>query len=460
MLCARQESRVAAMHTLRTLTLAALIAGSTAAPAAADSIAYIKDGNVQLATPDGAKTVAVTTTGGYSSVSQSDDGRMIALHGKRFHLLSRWGDVLADFSPVSDGTAGTITLSGPFDPAISPDGSRVAYGFYVQYKSGDPNCGKPGGCQVGQLYTGTGYSKSDGPVEWSTPGYQPQYSWTDPSWIDNTRTLLSSPTSGLVTEAAVDTAGDGQDALQWFSDNRVGNLGDGDMNRQETAVAFVGNTQADRLLVYRTGGTPQAGTDPTGCLDAPATGGPWSSPTWSPDGQRLAWAGPQGIYTADLTGIGAACPDASKVAVTAFAPGATSPDWGPSELPGPRPAVPVTPTTPTSPSPTGQPSPQADPTRPTDVASESVIEVVAVSLKRFRSRGLTARVACSGAGKVTVTAKQGKRTVGSGKATCRSGKATVTVRLTPSGRKALRSVKTVRITLRSPGAADAKLKLR
>ena len=70
-----------------------------AAPAAADSISYVRDGNVFLTAPDGSRTVQVTTAGGYSSASQADDGRIVALKGNRFHLLDRWGGVQADFSP-------------------------------------------------------------------------------------------------------------------------------------------------------------------------------------------------------------------------------------------------------------------------------------------------------------------------------------------------------------------------
>ena len=467
MLCAHAECRVRPMHTTRALltTAAATCLGAAAfaAPAGADSIAYVKDGNVWLMTPDGANKQAVTTAGGYSTASQSDDGKIVALHGKRFHLLSRWGDVVADFSPVADGTAGSITLTGPFDPAISPDGTKVAYGFYVQYKTGDPNCGKPGGCQQGQLFTGVGYSKADGGVEWSTPGYRPQYSWTDPSWIDNTRTVMSSPTSAFVTEAAIDTAGDGEDAMQWFSDGRVGNLGDGELNRQETAAAFVGNTERDRLLVYRLPGKPQANTDPLGCLDAPATGGAWSSPTWSPDGERLAWAGPQGIYVAPLSGIGTACPDASTIRVNTFEPGATSPDWGPADLPGPKPVQPKTDggtgntgTGGTTNTGTGGTAGGAS----GDTGTQPAVSVTKTSLRNALSKGFTATVPCTGSGPVKVTAKKGKTKVASGSAKCKGGTATVRVKFSVGAKRSLRRLKSAQLTVTSAGAKPATVKLR
>src|SRR5215216_3838098 len=83
---------------------AVLIVLACGAPvASADSIAYIKDGNVWLATGDGARQFQVTSTGGYTDVSQADDGTMIALNGVRLHRLDRMGNVTADFkTPVSN----------------------------------------------------------------------------------------------------------------------------------------------------------------------------------------------------------------------------------------------------------------------------------------------------------------------------------------------------------------------
>lgn len=46
------------------------------------------------------------------------------------------------------------------------------------------------------------------------------------------------------------------------------------------------------------------------------------------------------MYVAPLAGIEAACPDASTIRVNTFEQGATSPDWGPADLPGPRPEQP------------------------------------------------------------------------------------------------------------------------
>jgi hypothetical protein len=120
---------------------AALIALAVTAPAAsADSIAYIKGGDVWLSTGDGSRQHRVTAAGQYADVSQADDGTMIALTGVRLHRLDRQGHVLADFdTPVSDTRpAPAKTFYGPFEPAISPDGTKVAYTYHYMTQSQSP----------------------------------------------------------------------------------------------------------------------------------------------------------------------------------------------------------------------------------------------------------------------------------------------------------------------------------
>jgi hypothetical protein len=324
----------------RLCATALAVAACALVPAAAqaDSIAYVKDGDVHLITPDGSRDHQVTTSGGYSSASQADDGRILALHGKRFHLLDQWGRVQADFSPIADGTAGTVTVNGPFDPVISPDGTKVAYGMYVQYTHGDPLCGLPGGCWEGHLYAATGYSPSTGPADWKDPFYGPNYGWTDPSWIDNNRTLLSGPSSAYLEDTGIDVLGDDKhEAIHWFSDHEAGasNLYDGAMNRQGTGAAYVVNNTGDELRIYHQNGAPAQDNPPTRCLSAPKRSGAWESPSWSPDGTRMAASDSSGLYVIDFPGIHGGCPDAGAVKVITIAPGGRRPSWGPADLPDP-----------------------------------------------------------------------------------------------------------------------------
>jgi hypothetical protein len=430
---------------------AALATAVAAAPAAhADSISYIKDGDVHLTTPDGSRDHQVTTGGGYTYASQADDGRILALHGKRLRLLDQWGTVKADFSPVADGTAGTITLSGPFDPVISPDGSRVAYGFYVQYTHGDPNCGLPGGCWEGHLYAGTGYSPATGPADWSDPAFTPNYGWTDPAWIDGTRTLLSGPSSAYLSQTGVDTLGDDKhEAAEWFSDHADGvqNLFDGELNRQGTGVAYVANSAGDALRIYHVGGAPAKDNPPTGCLSAPSRGSAWESPSWSPDGRRLAASDRSGLYVVDLAGIDAGCPDAATVKVQTIAPGGRFPDWGPADLPDPstRPAAPAAPAAPSNATPNGgaQPKVPAGGTKGQGVAERSVLTARVV---KVAGRSITVKAVVPVAGRLAATAeRKGKRIASAKPRAVKAGTTTLTLKL----KRALprRAKPTVRLTL-------------
>jgi hypothetical protein len=438
-----------------------------AAPAAqADSISYVKDGNVHLVTPDGTRDHQVTTAGGYSYASQADDGRIIALHGKRLQLLDRWGQVKADFSPVAAGTAGTITLSGPFDPVISPDGNRVAYGFYVQYTHGDPNCGLPGGCWEGHLYAGTGYSPSTGPANWTDPAFTPNYGWTDPAWIDDARTLLSGPSSAYLSHTGVDTLGDDKhEAAEWFSDftDGVQNLFDGELNRQGTGAAYVANSQGDSLRIYHVNGALQKGNPPQGCLSAPSRGSAWESPSWSPDGHHLAASDASGLYVVDLDGIDAGCPDASGVKVQTIAPGGRFPDWGPADLPDPSTRPPGTggggATTPGG----GGAGATAPGAATPGVQAKAPVEARRAALTaaagKVRARSLTLKVSVPAAGRLSAVAEIKGRRVASAKAKAvRPGTTTITLK----ARKALprKARLTVRLTLTTKDGATQRTTLK
>src|SRR3954471_3852929 len=198
-------------RTLKLAAAAALAVLAAGAPAAyADSIAYVKDGNVWLSTPDGARRFQVTTRGGYSDVSQADDGTRIALTGSRLHRLDRLGHVLAYFdTPVSDTRpAPAKVFYGPFEPAISPDGTKVAYTYYYMTQSQSPTCFPPT-CVTTINEGGTGYSYADRQTSWNEPGLGYHSGWRNPVWVDNDMTMLSDPTHLPNRDIILDTISDG-----------------------------------------------------------------------------------------------------------------------------------------------------------------------------------------------------------------------------------------------------------
>ena len=294
---------------------AALVVIALAAPAAhADSIAYVKDGDVWLSTSDGSRQYQVTYRGGYADVSQSDDGTLIALTGVRLHKLDRAGNVLADFdTPVSDTRPpGSRVFYGPFDPAISPDGSKVAYTYYYMTQSQNPTCFPPD-CVTTINEGGTGYSHSDRQTGWDEPGLGHHSGWRNPAWADDDTLVLSDPTHLPNRDVVLDTISDGPPGLAhpWITDTVEGNphVGGGDITRDKRKLAFVTGENDSTLTLYYapvfptvfTDGEPPAGSDPFVCYRySGAIGGRFGTPSFAPDGRHLAWGDGAGISVVDV----------------------------------------------------------------------------------------------------------------------------------------------------------------
>jgi hypothetical protein len=280
-----------------TLLAAAAAALAIAAPAAqADSISYVKGGNVWLSTSDGSRQFQVTRDGGYSDASQADNGTIIALHGLRLRKLDRFGNVLADFAtPVSDDRPPAVrAFWGPFDPAISPDGTKVAYTYYYVSYSQDPGC-MPPLCVTHETDVGIGYTHSDRMTSWDEPGLGRQSGWIHPAWFDNSEVLLSDPARILNEDVITDRVGDGNQTItRWFTDNGTSDVGAGDVTRQRTKLAFVTGQASDTLRVYAMHGAAPALPDACYEISKPV-GGSFASPTFSPDGRHLAYAVGNGV---------------------------------------------------------------------------------------------------------------------------------------------------------------------
>jgi WD40-like Beta Propeller Repeat len=432
---------------IRAAMLAGAVSLLAAAPAAADSIAYIKDGNVWLATPDGARQVQVTTSGGYAYVSQADDGTMIALApGERLHKLSRDGKVLADFATyVSDGApqSGPVNkFHGPFEPTISPDGRLVAFEWFNDNYENDPGCSPTSvpPCYVYSSRTGVGITYSDrltGPEEFGL-----LTGWIYPQWVSNDTLLRSYANTTLNDDTVFNKvgAGVGDDQLDhWFYDPKgTQTVKDVELSRDGKAVAGIVGQGDDTLRVYRPTFDPfnapdwnhvpfaqgnQPVVEPCYEYTGPV-GGKFESVSFAPDGRHLAYGVGDGIWVSNVPDLSAGCAQASENALKI--PGGRFPDWGPADVPAAAPGA--------------NPGSSKHGLRAT---------VAGAKLRKALRRGLTVTVRGPGSGRARVTALAGRKRVGAGAASAGSnGTAVVKVAFTRKAKRSLARRRAVRLTLR------------
>ena len=416
-------------------TAVAVAALAACAPSAfADSIAYVKDGNVWLSTPDGSRQFQVTTTGGYGDVSQADDGTMIATHGIRLHRLDRMGNVLADFAtPVSDTRpAPAKQFYGPFDPAISPDGTKVAYTYYWMTQSQDPNC-LPPTCFIAINEGGTGYSHADRLTGWDEPGFGKHSGWRHPAWVDNDTVLLGDPTHAINYDVILDTVSDGTNGNlvhNWFSDMVNDNPAttQGDITRDKTKLAFDTGANDSTLTVYWVSSFPTAFPDgesdpsqrPHPCYRySEPPGGKFSQPTFAPSGAALAYAAGDGIHVAAVPSFAGGCTlDGATPNPPLVIPGGTEPDWGPADVPAGR----VT---------QSGGGGTATPGGGGGGVSKPATRLAVKALRAPRG-SVRVRIAAPGKGRLTVTAKGARKATRTVK---RAGAVTLTLRVKGHARK-------------------------
>jgi WD40 repeat protein len=429
-----------AAMTRRLLIFAAAAALSLAAasPAAADSISYIKDGNIWLTTPDKSRQFQVTTTGIYEYASQADDGTFIALTGERLHKLSRDGTVLADFAtPVTDGPKkgpNENYFMGPYEPEISPDGTRVTYTYGWHHERFEPNCN----CIEWGIDSGTAITYSDRMTPWEEFG-GPLTGWVTASWMSNNTILRSYAGRAFAEEAVVNNIGPGKgdgDMISWldstFDMDEVYQLRDGEISRDGKKAAFVSYDVAhhgesyrsgfNRIRVYRMTGPPPAKPEACYWFDGEDTAGIMSSPSFSPDGSRIVWQYGGGIVIGDVPDFSNGC--ALPNPYNDLLPGA-QPDWGPADVPTAR---------------------KPDDLIDDDKKSKKLKLKLAKRMKLAAAlkKGIVVTVSPGTAGKASAAARAGKAKVGSGKAKVGSkGKAKLRVKFTKRAKRALKRKKAV-----------------
>jgi hypothetical protein len=338
-------------RSLTALLVAGAFTGALAATASADSIVYVKDGNVWLTSPDAAKQYQVTFDGGYASPSQADDGTIVALHGKQFVRMNRSGQAL---NPPFDGigTSGG-DFYGPYEPRVSPDGKRIAYWFGQYSQRYDYGCS----CYLFHRESKTAWTYSD---RFTDPTSESEnfLGFEQPEWLTNDRLLTSYPGFWMSGWTLKLGSGDSSSAGQWwyqFKDDQGYNYYPTDPalspDGKKLALANGGDpTTKNQLLLASVPGPAWVGDPPyendylgNSAVEQPQLQctlekGVVVNPTWSQDSGSLAYGSADGIHVmsvpADLGcgGLG----DRLLVA------GGTEPDWGPADVDlSQRPSPPV-----------------------------------------------------------------------------------------------------------------------
>jgi hypothetical protein len=400
---------------MRVALLSLLLTLAVAAPAAADSIVYVKDGDVWRARPDGSAQRQLTRDGGYSSPSQADDGTIVAVRGDRFVKLARDGRRLATLDSLLTANPGPSAAVGPFDARISPDGHTIAswlgiMGGWFDYATNtyydDP--------ESAVVYQDAG----DGHPVGTTMYYE------EPSWFaDSRHVLIFDSMNALTPQVMVGEVGADHNHLHgWFHDYDTIDdpggwkpLGAGELTRTGARLAALraGSTLGDGgldrgrdngITIYDVHGFDQ----PPAlwmCRIFDDQAGELTPPSWSPDGDALTWSAPDGIWT---TPVGDGC---GSLKETLIIPGGSEPDWGPADPAG---------------------AATTDPPPPVRGEKRTAV-LVQRSIRRraLLRRGLPVRVTCPATCKVGVTVRAAGRRVAKARAT---GLGTVRAKVRPRRR--------------------------
>lgn len=343
-------SRQRAVAIPATVALAAIGAGAlaggvAAAPVAHDaasagSILYRKGGRLWVASPSGRGKHRIPRSRGLSNPSQDDKGRIVAQKGIKLYRLSRRGKRLNKPITTAFRTNPIVTsFKGPFFPEVSPNGKLIAYTYSFTESHYDPACQ----CVSTAPSLNTAYTYSNRFVSDPDKKLGHMRFYYRGSWMGNKSFVATTPNlydyaGNVLDTVAIDPIGGGADSYKgWFTEctdcSSVQTLqkyplDEAELTRKRDKAVFVaGDLNATRagsmLFVYPLAAPPTA-VPPHFCrITGP--NGKFTSPSWSPDGKRVAWADRRGIWVGKLGNLAGNDCEVSKRLVIR---GGATPDWG------------------------------------------------------------------------------------------------------------------------------------
>lgn len=330
------------MASLASVVAATFVWAAIAVPARATTVAYVKDHNIWIASPDGSIKRQLTTSGNatdrWQAPSVDDQGRMVAVTLKRHFFMGPNGEtqILANnLAPMSCSAIGGPV--GPVGSTVNPSGSLIAFSY---------------GCS-GALRTSMAFTDM-----FIAPGNEANFDgFGNPSWwrdrlvVDDSQDVFVQTTPSSVTFTRILQANMGFRFFQpWIA-------------RDGTFALIVVEENAtlrrSLLLIGLNGADTPA---PTGAGCVVATAANPGSPSISADGAFIAWDDAGGAKVAAKPTVTAANDCVETGTTTVLDAAGTSPQPGGGTLVNPTPPPPPAPQ-PTPPSPP-PPAPAKDVTAP------------------------------------------------------------------------------------------------